>query len=237
MFELKLGDCKRYLKDVPSKSIDLIVTDPPYVLNMNGGGSTRLSLNKRAQKKQLAEMIDGIDNEILDELCRVLKKINIYMFCSKSQLRQFIEYFEDKGCFWNLITWHKDNAIPACNNTFVSDVEYVFFAREKGVPLYGDCKTKTQCYTTHIVQKEKALYKHPTIKPVFMLENFILNSSKEDDMILDPFMGSGSTGVAAVDTKRNFLGFEINKDYYDTAYSRIKITEIQNSNELVLFGG
>ena len=70
--------------------------------------------------------------------------------------------------------------------------------------------------------KEKKLYKHPTVKPQMILKNLIVNSSKENDIVLDPFVGSGSTGVAAKQLNRNFIGMELNKEYFEIAKQRIK---------------
>ena len=120
------------------------------------------------------------------------------------------------------MTWHKTNPVPACKNKYLSDTEYVFFARSKGVPVYGEYKTKKTYYVTPLNTKEKKLYNHPTIKPQMILENLIVNSSKENDVILDPFMGSGSTGVACVNTNRNFIGMELDEDYFKIAKERIK---------------
>lgn len=75
---------------------------------------------------------------------------------------------------------------------------------------------------THINTKEKHQYKHPTVKPVSIIDNLIINSSKEQDVILDPFMGSGSTGESALKLDRKFIGIEIKPEYYQIACSRLK---------------
>lgn len=121
----------------------------------------------------------GFTNEILDELCRVMKKINIYIFCSKRQLRQIIDYFDDKGCNYDLLVWCKTNPLPSCNNTYLSDLEYCVFAREKGVKLYGNVKTKSRYYISSLNVTDKKDYDHPTIKPLELVKNLIINSSCE----------------------------------------------------------
>lgn len=80
---------------------------------------------------------------------------------------------------------------------------------------------KKTYFITPINAKDKKLYQHPTCKPVDILKNFIINSSNENDVVLDPFMGSGSTGVACINTHRNFIGIEINAKYYETAKTRL----------------
>lgn len=217
MIEIHNDDCLTMLKGIKYKSIDLVVTDPPYKVDTKGAGV----YGSVAQFKQIECMADGIKDEVLDELCRVMKKINIYLFCSKNQLLPLINYFTDKKCNWNLLAWHKTNPIPTCNNKYLSDTEYVLFFREKGVKIQGTYDTKKTYFITPINAKDKALYQHPTCKPVEILQNFIVNSSNENDVVLDPFMGSGSTGVACINTHRNFIGIEINAKYYETAKTRL----------------
>lgn len=217
MIEIHNDDCLTMLKGIKSKSIDLVVTDPPYKVDTKGAGV----YGSVAQFKQIECMADGFKDEVLDELCRVMKKINIYLFCSKNQLVPLINYFTDKKCNWNLLTWHKTNPIPTCNNKYLPDTEYVLFFREKGVKIQGTYDTKKTYFIAPINAKDKALYQHPTCKPVEILQNFIVNSSNENDVVLDPFMGSGSTGVACINTHRNFIGIEINAKFYETAKTRL----------------
>ncbi|MCD7123276.1 DNA-methyltransferase [Limosilactobacillus caviae] len=173
-------------------------------------------------------MSNGFDESVLDELIRVMKKINIYVFCSQKQIPLLINYFNVKHkCNWNLLTWHKTNPVPACKNKYLSDTEYIFFAREKGVPIYGEYKTKRTYYVTPLNTKEKKLYNHPTVKPQEILMNLIVNSSNKSDIVLDPFMGSGSTGVAAIKNDRRFIGFEINGEYFNTAQNRLQNVGLQ----------
>lgn len=82
-------------------------------------------------------------------------------------------------------------------------------------------------YYQPINATDKKLYEHPTIKPLNIIENLVLNSSKEDEIVLDPFMGSGTTGVACRMHNRNFIGIEIDKKYFEIAESRINGTEIK----------
>lgn len=219
MIEIHNDDCLTMLKGIESKSVDLVITDPPYDVDNHGGGISRLG--HRVAHKQIETISNSFDFIILDELCRVMKKINIYLFCSKKQLVPLINYFTNKKCNWNLLTWHKTNPIPTCNNKYLPDTEYVLFFREKGVKIQGTYDTKKTYFITPINVKDKELYQHPTCKPVDILKNFIVNSSNENDVVLDPFMGSGSTGVACINTHRNFIGIEINAKYYETAKTRL----------------
>lgn len=180
-------DCLEGLRGLPSESVDLVITDPPYVIGNTGGGFWSKAAegnhyNARGTRKgmeRLGDIKDGFDTAILDELCRVMKKINIYVFCSQKQLRQYLAYFVDgKRCNWNLLTWHKTNPIPACGNKYLNDTEYILFFREKGVRLYGSYETKRTYYTTLRNQQENVEYGHPTVKPCHIIQNFIENSSQ-----------------------------------------------------------
>lgn len=181
------GDCLEGLRGLPSESVDLVITDPPYVIGNTGGGFWSKATegnryNARGTRKgmeRLGDIKDGFDSAVLDELCRVMKKINIYVFCSQKQLRQYLDYFVDgKGCNWNLLSWHKTNPIPACGNKYLNDTEFILFFRERGVKLYGSYATKRTFYTTLRNQQENIEYGHPTVKPCHIIQNFIENSSQ-----------------------------------------------------------
>ena len=218
-YELYNGDCLEVMKSIPDKSIDLVIIDPPYEIKTMKGGWT---IGKRKYKDEVSVMIDGFPEEILNLLCTKMKKINIYIYCSKLQLPKLLNYFINKKCNYEILTYHKTNPTPLCGNTYLPDTEYVVFAREKGVKIYGEYKTKFKYYTDKVNKKDKKLYKHPTCKPIPFLQNHIINSSNEDDIILDCFMGSGSTGVAALNTNRKFIGIELDENYFNIAKNRIE---------------
>lgn len=241
MFDLRCGDCLEILKDIPDNSVDLVITDPPYLFDTSGGGGafgskkkqyhkdyakvsnfkTPLDQRKANQRSGIGlELACGFNMNILDELVRVMKKINIYIWCNKEQIKQYLNYFN--GCNVELLTWHKTNPIPTCNNTYLSDTEYLLFFREKGVKLYGTYHTKKKYYVTPINKEDKKKYGHPTIKPLNIIENLVVNSSLENDTVLDCFMGSGTTGVACKELNRNFIGIELDEKYFEIAKNRIE---------------
>ena len=150
-----------------------------------------------------------------------MKAVNIYIWCNKAQLRQYLDYFDDRGCSIDLLTWHKTNPTPTCNNKYLSDTEYCIFARDKGVKLYGSYETKRKFYVTASNTDDKKLYGHPTVKPLDIIRNLIINSSKEEEVVMDPFMGSGTTAVACKLTGRHYIGFEIDPEYYRVACNRV----------------
>ena len=213
-------DCLEGMRQLPDNCVDLVVTDPPYVIETSGAG-----IYKQADKqyvKELNNMKDGFSTQVLDELCRIMKKINIYFFCSQKQIIPLLDYFvKGKKCNWNLLTWHKTNPVPACGNKYLTDTEYILFFREKGVKIYGEFKTKFTYYITPLNQSDKKKYGHPTIKPMNIVKNLIVNSSLENGIVFDPFMGSGTTAVAAKECGRNFIGYELDSDYYEICNKRL----------------
>lgn len=220
-----LGDCLERMKEIPDGSVDLVLVDPPYdIKNTKSGEKSKLAKSMQVMNDQIREanIVSGFDELILDELVRVNKNINMYIFCNKAQLPMYMKYFViDLGCSFDLIKWVKTNAMPTYNNKYLSDTEYCFYARKRGYcnpENYSDAST---LYSAPINIKDKKKFNHPTIKPIPLLERLIRNSSKEGDKILDCFMGSGSTGVAAKNLNRNFIGIEMDEGYFNIAKERI----------------
>ena len=212
-------DCMEGLKLIDDNSIDLVIIDPPYLLNINNVKNFS-NMNKYAN--DLLNLKDGFDLKVLDLLIQKMKKINIYIYCSKRQVKDLLNYFSNKNCNHEILTWHKQNPSPLINNNYLPDTEYILFFREKGVKLYGNYHTKRKYYISLTNKVDKQKYKHPTIKPLELIEYHIENSSKEGDLILDCFAGSGTTLVGAINKNRRYIGFEIDKNYYEIAKKRIE---------------
>ena len=123
--------------------------------------------------------------------------------------------------------------IPTCNEKYLSDLEYIFFAREKGVHIYGEYETKSKLYESPTNKSDKKKFLHFTIKPLRLIENLIINSSKEEEIVFDPFIGSGTTAVACKNLGRNFIGFEINQEWVNIANDRLNNT--QANGQISLF--
>lgn len=212
-------DCMEGLKLLDDNSIDLVVIDPPYLLSLNKVKNTQTYNN---YANELLNLKDGFDLRVLDILIKKMKKINIYIYCSKRQVKDLLNYFSNKNCNHEILTWHKQNPSPLINNNYLPDTEYILFFREKGVKLFGTYHTKRKYYISGTNQVDKKKYKHPTIKPVQLIEYHIENSSKEGDLVVDCFCGSGTTLVASINKNRRFIGFEIDKKYYEIAKKRVE---------------
>ena len=223
------GDCLNIMKKLPDNSVDLVVTDPPYEIKTSEtkGKTGAFGSTRRNFHNEIRPLTNGIKNEILDELVRIMKKVNIYIWCNKEQLLQYMTYFKDYNM--DLLCWHKTNPVPTCNNKYLSDTEYLLFFREKGVKIYGEYATKRKYYVTQTNKKDKKLYGHPTCKPVDILKNLIINSSNAGGVVFDPFSGSGSVGEACVFTNRKFIGVELDENYFNVMKGRIE-NAIKNKN-------
>lgn len=235
--KLLYGDSNLLIKDIKDNSIDLIIIDPPYLLNMDGGkkGKSRFAKTLLSLEKELtdADLIDNYDLSILNEFIRIQDKVNIYIWCNLAQIRQYLDFFiGEHNCSYEIIIWNKTNAMPLFNNKYLNDKEYCLYFRKRGYCNPTNYKLAKTVYYLPTTQKEKRLYKHPTIKPLEIIESLVLNSSRENETILDCFMGSGTTGVAVINAggNRKFIGIEKNKDYFLTAKKRIKDTIKDKNN-------
>ena len=221
-------DCIQGMQKLADKSIDCIITDPPYDIGkINYGGSVNnvKKLNKSLQDLRKADLIKGYDIVAFgEEALRVMNEINIYFWCNKKQIPAYFDFYVNKHkCTFDILAWHKTNALPTYSNKYLSDTEYLlYFRKGKGKCFpesYEDAKTY---YVAPINHKDKKLWGHPTIKPLDITEKIIRNSTREGQTVLDPFSGSGTTAIACINNNRNFIGFELDKDYYNISLNRIE---------------
>lgn len=213
------ADCYELIKQIPNKSIDCIYTDVPYLYCNGGQGSSEMCVRTARKKEELKNISDGINYEILKEFVRVMKKINIFVWCSKMQLLDFMNYFKD--CNSEILVWCKDNPTPQTNNVWLPDIEYCLYFREKGVPLNDGYEFKSKWYSSPANKADKDKYEHPTIKPLQLVKRHLLHTTQPNDIIFDPFIGSGTTAVAAKETGRQYIGIEINEKWHRIAEDRL----------------
>lgn len=224
-YKLYKGDCLELLPQIPTGSVDLVVTDPPYQIDVDGGGRSKLSARMKKMKADLINdnLVSGFDAAILGELVRVMKNINIYLWCNAKQIPMYLKYFVDGlGCSFEILVWIKSNAAPLFNHKYLNDKEYCLYFRKDGYCNPESYELAQTYFLQPLNAKDKQLWEHPTIKPLNIIQRLVMNSSKEGETVLDCFMGSGTTGAACVRTGRNFIGMEINEKYYEIAQFRLK---------------
>ena len=219
---ITLGDSYKLIKQIPDKSIDLIYTDIPYLFADGGFSTSPLSQRiKKLKEKDLKEITKGIDYSILDDFIRIMKKINCFIWCSKEQILDIMNYFARKGSNYEILVWCKTNPTPMTNNVFLPDVEYCLYFREKGVMLNDGYELKSKHFTSPINKTDKEKYKHPTIKPLELVKRHIAHTTQKGDIVLDCFSGSGTTCVAAKELNRQYIGIEIDPEYHKISIDRL----------------
>lgn len=219
-------DCYEGIKKIPDKSVDLVYIDPPYQYD-GKMGKRLLQQNKIVQEtqEQVLELSNGINESLFEELCRVMKYIRIFIWCNNEQIIDYMNYFVNKkNCDYKVLVWQKSNPMPLYAKRFLDDIEYCLFFCEKGKQKFSGIDTlenSFKVYSAPINIKDKELYKHPTIKPLQCVKNHIEKVLNGGGVCLDCFMGSGTTGVACKELGIDFIGFELDKTYYNIAVDRI----------------
>ena len=251
------ADCLTLLAGMPAESVDCVVTDPPYKIVAGGvrcvpvsdecGGvlnkrtifiHDRSKLSKKWRKKhglapaavkdgKMFEHNDIKFSEWLPPLYRVLKKgTHCYIMINARNLRELQNEANKAGfVFQNLLVWNKGTATP--NKYYMQSAEFILMLSKRPARNINDMGAKTVIDIPNIRGKH-----HPTEKPAILMAHFILNSTNPGDVVLDPFMGVGGTGVACYDLDahlftrsdefdRHFIGCEIDKEFYDIAVQRI----------------
>lgn len=227
MINLMYGDCLELMKEIQKGSVDAIITDPPYELSKSkGGGMMGKGGRKFMQQVNNAGMVNGIDTSLFLDICLSVfesKQCFCGVFtCSNKQLVEYLNWAEQNNLQYGVGVWNKTNPAPLCNFKYLGDVEYWIYIKGNKSKILGSYKSKSMVYTSKINKVDKARFNHPTCKPVDLMEKFVINHSSENQTILDPFMGSGSTGVAAKNLNRRFVGIELDQNYFEIAKSRIE---------------
>lgn len=210
---LILGDC---LEVLPTLSkVDAVITDPPYKLkHVDGGGFAA------ARQFYAGGKLDGLDDFDFDKYAPAMAAASdqLVAFHSRDQIADYANLSKSEFGNYDLHVWYKTNAIPFTCNTWKSDLEYIAIAwRVKShQPVEQDEKSKawisSLCTDRH----------HPTCKPVPLMEKYVRILVKPLGTIIDPFMGSGTTGVACIRTGRQFIGIEKEPKYFEIACNRIR---------------
>ena len=229
------ADSRDMIKRIPDNSVDFILTDPPYNLGQHSTGNIPLP-GRSAMNNDVAEwdMIDFNPEEWADEFIRILKPTgNLFIFTSYNQLGRWYNCLDHKFDTSNFMIWHKTNPAPKIFKAgFLNSCEMIFTCWNKKHTWNFISQAEMHNFIeSSICMKPERLSnpKHPAQKPVAILRKMIEIASNENDIIFDPFMGVGSTGVAALDLNRRFLGIEINETYFEAAKKRINIALSQGN--------
>lgn len=234
-FELFNEDCLNQIKNIQNHSIDLILTDPPYNIARYSTGdiflSNRSPLNNSIATWDLVE-INPVD--FLVEFKRILKPTgNIFIFTSYNLLGKWHDVFDKEFDTFQYFIWHKTNPTPKIyKNGFLNSCELIICLWNKGHTWnFTKQNEMHNFFESPICMRPERLQnpKHPTQKPIKLLQHLIKIGSNEGDLVYDPFMGVGSTAIACLKLNRNFIGCEIDKSYFEATKNRINKEMTKNA--------
>lgn len=238
LVSLYIGNSLEILKSFPDNSIDLIFADPPYFLSNDGItciGGKMVSVNKGSWDKIEDSSIEEFYFTFLKESQRIIKPTGSIWVSGTMHNIYYIGYLMSKleMRILNNITWQKKNPPPNLScKMFTHSTETILWASKNKKCKYtfnyqdmkeeNDGKQMKDVWTYSLTKKsEKSFGKHPTQKPLDLLKRIVKASSNPNDLVLDPFLGSGTTGVAAIELGRKFIGIDIEKDYVELSKNRI----------------
>ncbi|HHU46893.1 MAG TPA: site-specific DNA-methyltransferase [Bacteroidales bacterium] len=236
--KLQLGNCIELLREVPSGSVNQIFADPPY--NLSGATFQTVKSGKMVTcDKGNWDIIDDIhrfNEEWVKECIRVLAADGTIWISGTLHNHPSIGVILKKLNLWiiNDVIWFKRNAAPLLSKNRLAPSTELIWIASKTKKYYFDYETAKminggkQMRNLWEINAEKHKTSHPTEKPESLLERIILLGSKQGDTILDPFAGSGTTGVVAKRLQRHFIGFEISPDYFKIALNRINDEKTEN---------
>lgn len=223
--KLYQGDTLELIKEIKNESIDLIVTDPPYKTTSRGnaGNSGGMLQKKINMKGQVFKHNDISPKTYIPEFYRVLKDgSHFYIMTNHVNLQEMLNVCTENGFhFIKSLIWNKGNKIMG--QFYMSQFEYIlFFRKGKGVKI-------NHCGTADILDVPNKKLKgedgknlHDAEKPVELMKILIDNSTKENDVVLEPFAGISSTLIACKELNRQYIGFELDENYYNISLQRLK---------------
>lgn len=238
--QLYFGDNLEVMDDLPAYSIDLIVTDPPY--NFTKARCTKMY--KETSKKLISKSgLYDYDDESgecrikagfakediykwLNMTLRLMKKMDAYIFCSEVQVPTYAMWAEEHGFKFAILIWEKPLTIIS-KSRYSQNAEFIVRIYDDGTALnkLDDCDLYNRVLHVPVVKQKQ----HPTQKPVELVSRLIRLSSREGEVVLDPFLGSGTTAMAAQRLGRKYIGIENNERFFRIAENRLKGEHIQQS--------
>lgn len=229
-YKLVLGDCLEVMKDIPDGSIDLVLTDPPYGINYK----SNLQTGDRRSGTQIQVRPDNYFEEIQNDKSFPTKWLSVcydklkdtcalYIFLHWSKWSELEQSVQAAGFkVKNMIVINKSNhGMGDLRGNYAPKHELVLFAT-KGRHILNNLGGRKKNVMDLPVKYSGSYHHHPNEKPLSWVEPFIQESSSENNVILDPFMGSGTTGVACKNLNRNFIGIELDLKYFEIAKKRIE---------------
>ena len=216
-YKLYKGNCLEVMDNMDDESVDLVVTDPPYMIDYQ---SNRRKKEDRFDKIKNDKGSYILIQKYLAECHRIMKdNTAIYCFCSWHNIDFFKQEFEKHFKLKNIIVWNKNNhGTGDLKGSYAPRYEFILFGH-KGRTLLREKRIADVIDCAKIPSKKLT---HPTEKPQELLEIFIKQSSDEDSVVFDGFMGTGSCGIVANKLNRRFIGVELEDNYFEIAKTRLE---------------
>ena len=221
------GDCLDILPTLEAGSVDAVITDPPYGIGYASSRTTRMDGSKRTSDSAFGE--DVVIGAWLPEMFRICRDDSCLYFFTRWDVVHIWKALSEASGFiaTQRLVWDKRHWGMGDLRYYGSQTEDVLFCR-KGNPTMRYEKRRGDMFTcASRAYLPEGKYNHPTQKPEKLMREFIEDSTLPGDTVIDPFMGSGTTGVACVQTGRNFIGIEIDRGYYEIAERRIAEAQAQ----------
>lgn len=218
-------DCMKVMLSLSDESVDLICTDPPYKVTQRGGSGTMSGYwaTDITRKGKIFAHNDIDIEEYLPEFYRILKPdAHCYIMCNNYNLPHFFEVIgKSKFHFVKLLVWDKQSKI--CGRYYMGQIEHIFMLRKgKDKPINNCSQSDLLSFSNFNREKDKdGNNLHDSMKPIPLMQCLIENSTQEGETVLDTFMGSATTALACIRSKRHYIGCEIDPKYYKVALDRI----------------
>ena len=204
------ADSLEVMKKLPDKCIDLVLTDPPYNISQKSNGLRELDFGEWDKDEDSKLVFDAIK-----EMVRICKG-TIIIFCGNQQFSYIYNFLEKNDLITRCLVWLKPNpSVINCEHQYTTGQELIVYAKNRNSLFNPNYKLS---YFKYPFPNKRD---HPTQKPLELIKEIIADCSKENDTIFDPFIGSGTTAVAAKQLHRNFIGIEISQKYVDIANARL----------------
>lgn len=220
-------DYRNIIKEI--SNVDLIITDPPYLHEKGGRGKMLLgeSLDRNEfNMKKLGDFGKEEINEFLNLTKPLMKKPQWYIFCSEKQLVYYLDWCVENKFKYNLLAWNKPLSVMN-RERYSTNIEYIVRIYSSGcalnkldLNLYPEKSKYYSKYKTYNQLRGKRKL-HPSQKPIEIISEIIELSSSLNQVIFDPFMGSASVGISAIENNRKFIGVELDEKYYNIAKNRL----------------